>query len=61
MPGVTDSIASPPRGVGRDPRLDRAAWARRRLGPPRIGRAWINGREVGGANRRFNHLAATHD
>lgn len=25
------------------------------------GRAWINGREVGGADSRFSHLAATHD
>ena len=25
------------------------------------GRAWINGREVGGADTRFSHLAASHD
>ena len=37
--------------------------ARRRLDEdarPR-GRAWINGREVGGASARFDHLARSHD
>ena len=33
----------------------------RRSPPPRRGRAWINGREVGGPDPRFAHLAATHD
>jgi hypothetical protein len=28
---------------------------------PGSGRAWINGREVGGANPRFAHLAGSYD
>jgi len=28
---------------------------------PATGRAWINGREVGGANPRFAHLAGSYD
>ena len=27
----------------------------------RVGRAWINGREVGGADPRFAHLAGSYD
>lgn len=45
----------------RDRRLPRAIEARRRLGSLRGGRAWINGREVGGADRRFAHLAYSYD
>ncbi len=26
-----------------------------------LGRAWLNGREVGGAAARFAHLSASHD
>lgn len=42
-------------------RTSRAIEARRRLNSPRGGRAWINGREVGGASERFRHLGRTHD
>jgi hypothetical protein len=47
-------------------RLARVAEARDRLSSTRErvsanGRAWINGREVGGENRRFAHLAHSHD
>lgn len=36
--------------------------ARRALARPRVGgRAWLNGREVGGAARRYMHLEASHD
>jgi hypothetical protein len=38
---------------------------RRRPRPPAgsssPGRAWINGREVGGGDPRFDHLAISHD
>ncbi len=49
------------RGRLRDPRSDRRAgrtikvprgWA-----TPRAGRAWINGREVGGVDPRYVHLS----
>ena len=43
--------------------LTLATAARRRLddlAAPR-GRAWINGREVGGASERFGHLGRSHD
>lgn len=29
--------------------------------PSRRGRAWINGREVGGADARFAHLVSSYD
>ena len=29
--------------------------------PPRHGRAWLNGREIGGADRRYAHLTRAHD
>jgi len=37
--------------------------ARRRLDeePRQRGRVWINGREVGGASARFDHLSRSHD
>jgi hypothetical protein len=36
--------------------------ARRALAGPRVGgRAWLNGREVGGADPRYMHLEASHD
>jgi hypothetical protein len=34
--------------------------ARRRLSRSR-GRAWINGREVGGPDPRYSHLSRSHD
>jgi hypothetical protein len=44
----------------RDPRLPRAIEARRHLRRP-AGRAWVNGREVGGPDPRYAHLNHTHD
>jgi hypothetical protein len=29
--------------------------------PPRHGRAWLNGRELGGSDRRYAHLTRAHD
>jgi hypothetical protein len=61
-------VVTLPRGSARDRRLPRVIEARRRLravrtgrGSVRTGRVWINGREVGGADPRFGHLATTHD
>jgi hypothetical protein len=45
----------------RDRRLPRIAEARRRLAPRRPGRAWINGTEVGGSDKRFAHIERSHD
>lgn len=42
-------------------RVTRAIEARRQLAPERGGRAWINGREVGGADPRYAHLAGSYD
>ena len=43
----------------------RRAGARRRVReagePSRGGRAWINGREVGGPDARFAHLVSSYD
>jgi hypothetical protein len=45
--------------------LDRVREARDRLESPERsqirGRAWINGREVGGSDLRFAHLARSYD
>ena len=51
-----------PTGRAREQRVLRAVAARRRLGneAPR-GRAWINGREVGGEDPRYAHLYRSHD
>ena len=50
------------RGERRDMRLAQAMQARRRLDSPSpSGRAWINGREVGGADPRYVHLGRTYD
>jgi hypothetical protein len=50
----------------RDPRLSRAIAARRRLSrsaehAPSTGRVWVNGREMGGPDPRYAHLADSHD
>jgi hypothetical protein len=51
----------------RESRISRAMDARRRLreSEPEVertpGRAWINGVEVGGTDRRFAHLSTFHD
>jgi len=51
-----------PRGQKRDQRLSHAILARRRLTSPRGGgRAWINGREVGGSDPRYAHLSTIND
>jgi hypothetical protein len=42
------------------PRIPRVIEARRRLGRP-VGRVWLNGREVGGADPRYEHLGRGHD
>jgi len=44
----------------RDPRIPRVIEARRRLDRP-TGRAWVNGREVGGVDARYAHLGRSHD
>jgi hypothetical protein len=44
-----------------DRRLGRAIDARRSLTDHRAGRAWINGREVGGEDPRYAHLSESHD
>jgi hypothetical protein len=44
-----------------DRRVGRAIEARRGLTTRRVGRAWINGREVGGADPRWIHLSESHD
>jgi hypothetical protein len=59
--GVRSTVVSLPRSASRDQRVTRAIQARGRLRSPRGGRAWINGREVGGPDPRFAHLSATYD
>ena len=51
-------VIAMPRGAARRRHLDRVVEARRRLAR---GRAWINGREVGGMEPRYAHLTASHD
>ena len=62
LPHVKQSVTRLPRNTDRDRRMFRTVQARRRLTSPRGGgRAWINGREVGGASARYGHLGQTHD
>ena len=62
IPYVKQAPTSLPRSRDRDRRMYRTVQARRRLTSPRGGgRAWINGREVGGADPRFAHLAGSYD
>lgn len=42
------------------PRMPRVIEARRQLDRP-LGRVWMNGREVGGADPRYAHLGRGHD
>jgi hypothetical protein len=42
-------------------RVGRAIDARRGLTTGRVGRAWINGHEVGGEDPRYVHLSKSHD
>lgn len=62
IPPVKQPVTSLPRGTDRDQRMSRTIQARRRLNSPRGGgRAWINGREVGGSDPRYAHLNGTYD
>jgi len=55
-------VTSLPHGADRDRRMSQTVQARRRLQPPKGGgRAWINGREVGGADPRYRHLSGSYD
>ena len=45
----------------RDAAVERAMSARRELDGPSGGRAWINGRELGGTDARHAHLYETYD
>jgi hypothetical protein len=47
----------------RSPRreLPQIVEVKRRLAGDSAGRAWINGREVGGPSRRYQHLARSYD
>ena len=47
-----------PRGAARRRQMEKLIEARRKLGR---GRAWINGREVGGTEPRYAHLSVSHD
>jgi hypothetical protein len=60
MPPMAGTIASLPQGAHRAERLARKA-LRDRPGRPSKGRAWINGREVGGPDPRFAHLSRSYD
>jgi hypothetical protein len=44
-----------------DRRVGQAIKARHDLATRGVGRAWLNGREVGGADPRYRHLDASHD
>jgi hypothetical protein len=63
IPPMKAPVHTLPRGDSRrDQRMSRVVQARRRLSSPRGGgRAWINGREVGGADSRYAHLASVYD
>jgi hypothetical protein len=63
MEVVRGAQDNPGRGVRRGRTVSGAVQAidRRPLSPRGGGRAWINGREVGGADRRWTHLEASHD
>ncbi len=51
-----------PRNPHRDRQVFQTVQARRRLTSPLGGgRAWINGREVGGSDPRYAHLAGSYD
>ena len=42
-------------------RVGRAIEARHDLATRGVGRVWLNGRELGGADPRYAHLEASHD
>ncbi len=59
---VSTPITSLPGGAAYERRMSRAIHARRGLPSPQgRGRAWINGREVGGRDPRYAHLSSSHD
>jgi hypothetical protein len=61
MRGMREAtVIAMPAGIRREHRLPRVIDAARGLAPTR-GRAWINGREVGGTDKRFAHLSRSHD
>jgi hypothetical protein len=55
------AVTSLPRGTRRGQRPALRAETGPRSGNRRAGRAWINGREVGGTEGRFAHLDVGHD
>jgi hypothetical protein len=66
--GMNERVTSLPDRAERGRRLDRAVEARRRLESSaeqafdrRGGRAWINGREVGGTHPSLSHLESSYD
>lgn len=63
MPPVKPRDPNFLQGASRHRMVTRVVQARRHLDtyPRGAGRAWINGREVGGPDVRFGHLARTHD
>ena len=63
MPPVRPRNTTSPRDSSLGPTLSRVVQARRRLGslPRGGGRAWINGREVGGPDARYGHLGQSYD
>jgi hypothetical protein len=65
IPPMKAPVHTLPRGgtrFHRDQRVSRLIQARRRLSSPRGGgRAWINGREVGGPDSRYAHLSSVYD
>jgi hypothetical protein len=61
IPAMNSVVTTLPSGGDRERHLARAAERERRVRGRRRGRAWINGREVGGPDPRFAHLALTYD
>ena len=48
--------------AGGDRRVGQTIKARRELAPRQVGgRAWLNGRELGGTDSRYMKLEASHD
>jgi hypothetical protein len=59
--GMKGNVTDLPRSTSRRGQDGRAMrHGGRRAGRP-PGRAWLNAREVGGADPRYAHLAVTHD
>jgi hypothetical protein len=56
-------VSGSPSIFSRERQVLRALETRRRLerARERLGRAWINGREVGGTSPRLAHLGRVHD